>query len=129
MELSEFNDHYLSNLLHNFSGKNKTVVLLGDFNADLLKYNKDCNVSDFLDIMYSNQLLLHIASPTCVTINSEILIDNIFSNIYVSCFISENVVTTMSDPHIQFLLIKSQTKRMTNENIHIFREFSKIEKK
>ena len=129
MELSEFNDHYLSNLLYNLSGKNKTVVLLGDFNADLLKYNKDCNVSDFLDIMYSNQLLLRIASPTRVTINSEILIDNIFSNIYVFSFISENVVTTMSDHHAQFLLIKFQTKRMTNENIHIFREFSKIEKK
>ena len=79
--------------------------------------------------MYSNQLLLHIASPTRVTINSEILIDNIFSNIYVSSFISENVVTTMFDNHAQFLLIKFQTKRMTNENIHIFREFSKIEKK
>ena len=129
MELSEFNDHYLSNLLYNLSGKNKTVVLLGDFNADLLKYNKDCNVSDFLDITYSYQLLLHIASPTRVTINSEILIDNIFSNIYVFSFISENVVTTMSDHHAQFLLIKFQTKRMTNENIHIFREFSKIEKK
>ena len=39
MELSEFNNHYLSNLLDNLSEENKTVVLLGDFNADLLKYD------------------------------------------------------------------------------------------
>ena len=67
MELSEFNNHYLSNLLDNLSDENKTVVLTGDFNADLLKYDKDCNVSDFLDTMYSNLLLPHIASPTRVT--------------------------------------------------------------
>ena len=64
MELSEFNNHYLSNLLDNLSDENKTVVLLEDFNADLLKYDKDCNVSDFLDTIYSNLLLPHIASPT-----------------------------------------------------------------
>ena len=66
MELSEFNNHYLSNLLDNLSGKNKTVVLLGDFNANLLKYDKDCNISDFLDTIYSSRLLPHIATPTHV---------------------------------------------------------------
>ena len=70
MELSEFNNHYLSNLLDNLSDENKTVVLLGDFNKDLLKYDKDCNVSDFLDKRYSNLLLLHISSPRHVAINS-----------------------------------------------------------
>ena len=52
MKLSEFNNHYLSNLLDNLSGENKIVVLLGDFNTDLMKYDKDCNVSGFLDTMY-----------------------------------------------------------------------------
>ena len=35
MELSEFDNHYLTNLLDNLSAENKTV-LLGDINADLL---------------------------------------------------------------------------------------------
>ena len=61
MELSEFNNHYLSNLLDNLSEENKTVVLMGDFNADLLKYNQDCNVSDLLETMYSNLSLPHMA--------------------------------------------------------------------
>ena len=52
MELSEFNNHYLSNLLDNLSGENKTVVLLEDFHADILRYDKDGNVSNFLDTMY-----------------------------------------------------------------------------
>ena len=37
MELGEFNCHYLTNLLEKLSLENKTLVLLGDFNANLLK--------------------------------------------------------------------------------------------
>ena len=44
MELSEFYGRCFSNLLDNLSGENKTVVLLRDFNADLLKCDKDCNI-------------------------------------------------------------------------------------
>ena len=70
MELSVFNSDYRTNLLENDSSENKTVVyLLGDFNADLLKYDQNSNISDFLDLMYSFLLLLsptltHIFSPT-----------------------------------------------------------------
>ena len=76
---------------------------MADFNADLLKYDKDCNVSDLLDTMYSNLLLPRIARPTRVTVNSQTLIDNIFSNNYNSSFTSENLVTTLSHHHAQFL--------------------------
>ena len=60
MELSEFNNHYLANF--SLSNENKKVVLLGDFNADFLKYDNDSNISDFLDAMYSNSFLPNIAS-------------------------------------------------------------------
>ena len=106
MELSEFNSHYLSNFLDNLSEENKTAVFLGDFNADLLKYGKDCNVSDFLDTMCLNLLLLHIACSTCVTVNSQTLIDNIFPNNYDSSFTLGNLVTTLSDHHAQFQLME-----------------------
>ena len=109
MELSEFNNHYLSNLLDNLSEESKTVVLLVDFNIDLLKYGKNCNVSDSLNTMYSNLLLPHIACPTCVTVNSQTLINNIFSNNYDSSFTLRNLVTTLCDHHAQFLLMEFQT--------------------
>ena len=117
MELSELSNHYLSNLLDNLSEENKTVVLLGDFNADLLKYDKDCNVSDFLDTKYSNLLVPHIACPARVTVNSETLIDNNFSNNYDSSFTSGNLVTTLSNHQAQFLLMEFQTKQMVNKSV------------
>ena len=95
MELSEIINYYLEIL----SNKNKTVVLLGDFNEDILKYKKHSNISEFLDIMYPNLLLQHIARPTHATAKSETIIDNIFSNNYDYSFTSGNLVITMSDHH------------------------------
>ena len=36
MDLNEFNDYYINNLLDKLSKENKTVFLLSDFNIDLL---------------------------------------------------------------------------------------------
>ena len=40
MDLDEFNDNYLNTLLDKISKENKSVFLLGDFNVNLLKYDK-----------------------------------------------------------------------------------------
>ena len=76
MELRKFNCDYLPNLLEKLSLQNKTLVLLGDFNTNLLKYDTDIDISNFLDLMYSSFLLLQIASPTRTTAASATLIDN-----------------------------------------------------
>ena len=76
MELRKFNCDYLPNLLEKLSLENKTLVLLGDFNTNLLKYDTDIDISNFLDLMYSSFLLLQIASPTRTTAASATLIDN-----------------------------------------------------
>ena len=76
MELRKFNCDYLLNLLEKLSLENKTLVLLGDFNTNLPKYDTDIDISNFLDLMYSSFLLLQTASPTRTTAASATLIDN-----------------------------------------------------
>ena len=73
------------------------VVLLGDFNADLLKYDHDNEIENFLDATYFKILLPNISSPTRITSTSATMIDNIFTNDYDNAFTSENLVTTLSD--------------------------------
>ena len=97
MGLPEFNNDYLTNLFDTLSSENKTVVLLAGFNADLLKYDQNSNISDFLDLMYSSLLFSHFFSPTRTTSSSATLIDNIFTNNYNSSFVSGNLVNTLSD--------------------------------
>ena len=73
----EINETFLKNLPENLSYENKNVILMGDFNNDIL--HNDTKVSEyFLDKMYSNFFLPYIASPSPVTSRSKILIDNIF---------------------------------------------------
>ena len=72
-------------------------------------------------------MLLYEGCPTRVTLKSQTLIDNIFSNNYDSSFTLGNLVTTLSDHHAQSLLMEFQTKQIDNEKIQMFRDFSKIE--
>ena len=98
MQHSEFNDEYL-----------KEVILLGDFNIDLLKCDSNKNVSDFLDIIYSTNLVPNITSPTRLTSRSQTLIDNIFSSIINDDCIAGNLISPISDHHAQFLIIPNYT--------------------
>ena len=98
MEVNEFNSLFLTTLSKNLlSEKNKEIALMGDFNIDLLKYEKDHNTADFLDQMYSASLVPHITSPTRITSHSRTLIDNIFSMDISENAISGNIVSSISD--------------------------------
>ena len=83
---------------------NKEVIPLGDFNIDLIKLNSNANASEFLDKIYSSNLLPHIISPTQLTSRSRTLIDNIISDITEECA-SDNIINTISDHSGQFLIM------------------------
>ena len=79
MNLNEFNDNDLNALLQKNSKEKKNVFLLGDFNVDLLKYDKHAGTNDFIDSLSSYMYLPYILLPTRVTSHSQTIIDNIFS--------------------------------------------------
>ena len=63
MHPKESNDLLLKSLTERLTEENnKEAILLGVFNIDLIKSNSDANASEFLDVIYSSNLLLHIAS-------------------------------------------------------------------
>ena len=78
MYRSDFNDIYLKDLLENLSHENKTIVLMEDFNIDLLKYDTEKDSTNFLDSIYASFLLSYISTTSRVTPRSKTLIDNIF---------------------------------------------------
>ena len=98
----EFNNLFLKSLTNKLNKEsNKEIILLGDFNIDLIKTNS----SEFLDIIYSSYLIPHITSPTRLTSRSHTLIDNIISNVITEDAISENIINTISDHLDQFLIL------------------------
>ena len=107
MDPAEFNDVYHHDVLEKLSNKYKTLVLMGNFNIDLLKYDSNIDLSTFLDKMYSSFLLPYILSPSRLTIRSQMLIDNIFSNNIEKDINSGNLTSTISDHYAQFLLFEN----------------------
>ena len=82
MVICTFNDLYLNPLLDNLSKEaNKAIVLLGEFNIDLLNFDTLEYVSTFLDDLASNLLQRQILLPTRISNNRKTLIYNIFCNI------------------------------------------------
>lgn len=104
MSVEEFNSDFLSPFLHKIGVENKQLLLLGDFNINLLNVTKDKNVSSFVDILGSNLILPQVTIPTRITEHSQTLIDNIFTS--VSCLesLSGNILYSISDHLPQFCL-------------------------
>ena len=104
MNIHEFNDDYLNELLDKLSKENKTIFLLCDFNINLLNYDIQPPTNEFLDSLSSLYFLTHILQPSRVTANSKTLIDNIFSNMAVPNIISGNLTASISNHLPQFLV-------------------------
>ena len=94
---------------------NKTIVLLGDFNIDLLNLDTSEYVNTFLDDLASNSLQLQqILLPTRISYSSITLIDNISCNIptplvktamsRVKTAMSRNISSSISDHLPQFFI-------------------------
>ena len=117
MLINDFNQNYLSPLLEKLSFENKSVILMGDFNINLLKHGQHLLTSEFLDLITSNGLLPQITNPSRITSRYQTLIDNIFINKSDGQLISGNITTSISDHLPQFLLIEyEQRTKKQNKN-------------
>ena len=78
---------------------------MGDFNVDLLKYDKHHLTNEFLDSLSSNLFLPAILIPTRIVDSSKTLIDNIFFNHISHEIVSGNICASISDHLPQFCII------------------------
>ena len=75
----EFNVEIEELLLHITKGT-KNLILIGDFNIDLLKINEHKETNAFYNCLTSHQLIPTITRPTRITTDTSTLIENIFTN-------------------------------------------------
>ena len=105
MDVFDFKNNNLNQILGILSKEQKQVFLLGDFNINLLNYNEHQPTNDFLDSLASNSFIPYILYPTRITSHSKTLIDNIFSNYIFHEIISGNISATISDHLPQFSFV------------------------
>ena len=129
MHVNDFNENFLAPLLEKISFENKTVLLMGNFNINLLKHQEHSATAEFFDLMTSHGLFPQITDPTRITPRSKTLIDNIFLSSCNDKLIPGNITTSISDHLPQFLLMESQQNRkqrisnnMTKRNLKTLTE-------
>ena len=127
MSIEEFNDEYMLPLLEKASKENKPLILLGDFNINLLKSDTDNSVSNFLDILGSFSLLPQIILPTRITNTSKTLIDNIFVDSTTFQISSGNLVHHISDPLPQFSIFKNLNTNLNPKHNKYNRNWSQFD--
>ena len=129
MDLNEFNQDFLNPLMEKTLKENKAIFLLGDFNADLLNYNSEVDITNFFDTLTSNLIVPHIILPTRITLTSKTLIDNIFSNsLNYQHGISGNLTMSISDHLAQFLIMPNCKVFMPKKSCSFKRDTKKFDK-
>lgn len=108
------------------------IILAGDFNINLIKFNDHDLTNDFLNTLISHSFLPLITMPTRITQTSATLIDNIFSNRQTNSFESGLIYSSISDHlpvfylgvEIQNANVKIDVKKrnMSKTNIDLFKQ-------
>ena len=103
-------------LLEKLSLVKKEIMLMCDFNINLLHSDLDTETSNFMDNIYSNSFFPRVNLPTRITYSSKTLIDNIFYNDICRKLKTGNIVTTISD-HLFLAIPIKETPILPTHNI------------
>ena len=120
------------NILETVNKENKKVLLMGDFNIDLLKFESDARINTFIDNMISLGMLPIITKPTRVTKDTATLIDHIYLNTSNSSVTSGIIITDVADHFGVFTMIEDiavkkisslkQYRPFTDNNLTYFKQ-------
>ena len=123
-DFTNFNNH-ISSILQKVQKENKSLLIMGDFNINLVNYDSHPETIDFINLMVSHYLLPHILQPTRVTDHSATIIDNIFFNTLEFDTLSGNLLTKISYHFPQFLVVKNAA--VDHKNCSLFQyDYSKF---
>ena len=125
-EVSDTNN-CITPLLDNLSNENKDIMIMGDFNINILNYN-DKNGGNFLAILFSQSFLPYITVPTRITRNTKTFFDKIYHNKPLNNIISGNLNSTTSDHLIQFFIEPLDFSEKSSKMINRQRCYKNLDK-
>ena len=109
----------LEGLLQNLNHK-KSYYLVGDFNINLLNFEKHQGTNNFIDKLSSNGIFPLINRPTRITLESFTLIDNIYTN-ELKRHKSGVLINDISDHLPVFMILSSHYYLKRNKHQNIFK--------
>jgi hypothetical protein len=103
--------------------KIKQIYITGDFNINLLNVKTEKNVKQFLDTLFQYNILPLINKPTRVTLQTESLIDNIFTNNFTTCNIQSGIIKSDISDHFPIFFVSDLKKK--EKKIKVLREIKR----
>ena len=116
---------YFDETIEKLASSGKHIVIMGDFNIDLLKCASSSYSHDFLTSLQSCSLVPTIDKPTRVRSTSATLIDNIFINNPDQVVVSGNIISDISDHFSHFCILKSMRDKIQIKKTKV-RDFSRF---
>ena len=118
---------YLKNVFKKIKKENKTLIIAGDFNYNLLKHETKKDVNDFINFMSSNLMQAHILGPSRVRADCKpSLVDNIFLNdLDIECT-SGNLYGKISDHMPNFIIMENIEYLQDKKEEITIRDMSKL---
>ena len=98
---------FFDETIEKLASSGKHIVIMGDFNIDLLKCASSSYTHNFLSSLQSCFLFPSIDKPTRVRSTFATLIDNIFINNPDHVAACGNIICDISDHFSQFCVLKS----------------------
>ena len=104
----------------NFSIKTKSIYIVGDTNLNLIDYEKNIKVKNYLNLLFQKNFIPVINKPTRVSRNNATIIDHINTNHFLNNYMHSGIITAdISDHFPIFPISKDLMLDSSNEPIHI----------
>jgi exonuclease III len=97
---------FLEPILSDLTAGNKDVIILGDMNIDLLKYDEHVDTAEYLDLLFNNGFIPKVTVPTRITNTSSTLIDHTFLKLSNSNCHSGTITTDITDHFINYIVLE-----------------------
>ena len=94
----------MSDILSKCKIYKKNLIIAGDFNLNLIQYQNDDNVNNFLNLMLHLNMTPTIYRPTRFSAQNATLIDNIFTNINLDS-VETSIIDYDISHHLPLLFI------------------------
>ena len=110
--------NYLDAILRKIMKENKIILISGDFNIDLLRFDKNIFAEKFVNLMFSNFFQPLILQPSRYVVNMRpTLIDNIFINSVHIRLTSGNLISKVSDHMPNFAIVDLDIDRKRKDDV------------
>ena len=123
--IKEFSED-LSKVFLNLTSNKNDCILIGDFNIDYNKINKDPLITNYFDMTNSFNFYNKIQSPTRITANSATVIDHLYIN-NNSNFSTTTIINDISD-HLPILGLTKTNRNTKKPDIVYKRNYKKLNK-